>query len=119
MNILVIHAIVIILSSYSLTSGASTKVAEPKKPKTGKGKSPVDLKYNELLDMWFPKVPAAVPKGFLLNTMEEAVLFPDWIKLRMIRSNNQRLVTSALEDLEADQLMLFVQSFGISAQSMT
>ncbi|CAG7822634.1 unnamed protein product [Allacma fusca] len=120
MNILILHAIVILLSSYSVTAGKdSSKSTEAKKLKTGRGKSSVDLKYNDIQDMWFPKLKEACPKGYLLNTSEEAVLFPDWIKLRMIRSNNSRLLSSALQDLEADQLMLFVQSFGVPTQSMT
>lgn len=46
--------------------------------------------YN-LLDIWFPdKKP--LPTAFLVDTSEEALLLPDWLKLRMIRSEVARLV---------------------------
>lgn len=46
--------------------------------------------YN-LLDIWFPdKKP--LPTAFLVDTSEEALLLPDWLKLRMIRSEVSRLV---------------------------
>ena len=46
--------------------------------------------YN-LLDIWFPdKKP--LPTAFLVDTAEEALLLPDWLKLRMIRSEVARLV---------------------------
>ena len=110
MNILIIHAIVILITSYATPT---TTNGEGKKCKT------TEMKYNELLDMWFPKQKSLAPKGLFLNTSEEAQLFPDWIKLRLIRSNNPRLVAAASEDLDIDQLVLFVQSFGIPVQSMT
>lgn len=44
-----------------------------------------------LLDIWFPdKKP--LPTAFLVDTSEEALLLPDWLKLRMIRSEVSRLV---------------------------
>jgi len=119
MNILIVHAIVILLSSYAEISDQQEKGKKSKSPK-GKGPNAVtELRYNELLEMWFPVKTEFAPKGLLLNTVEEAVLFPDWIKLRMIRSNNTRLLAAASEDLDIDQLVLFVQSFGIPIQSMT
>lgn len=46
--------------------------------------------YN-LLGIWFPdKKP--LPTAFLVDTSEEALLLPDWLKLRMIRSEVSRLV---------------------------
>lgn len=102
--------------------------------------------YN-LLDIWFPdKKP--LPTAFLVDTSEEALLLPDWLKLRMIRSEVSRLVDAgtscsdetkcmtlneyyfffngtqhmfptALQDLEPQQLLLFVQSFGIPVSSMS
>ncbi len=116
LNILIVHAIVILITSY--VTPMSTNVVG-KKVKAKGMKATTDLKYNELLDMWFPKQKAHSPKGLFLNIIEEAQLFPDWIKLRLIRSNNQRLVSAASEDLDIEQLVLFVQSFGIPVQSMT
>lgn len=77
-----------------------------------------------------------MPSGFLVNTSEEALLLPDWLKLRMIRCHTGRLVDAgriihfrsigiiyfslsvALLDLDPSQLLLFVQSFGIPVPSM-
>lgn len=113
MNILIVHAIVILLSSYAAIA------AENDNSKKRKPAGVTDMRYNELLEMWFPKDRAYSPKGLLLNTVEEAVLFPDWIKLRMIRSNNTRLLAAASDELDVEQLVLFVQSFGIPTQSMS
>lgn len=104
--------------------------------------------FYALLDIWFPdKKP--LPTAFLVDTSEEALLLPDWLKLRMIRSEVARLVDAgttchstnkkgscspctflpfnrtiylfppALQDLEPQQLLLFVQSFGIPVSSMS
>ncbi|XP_069784447.1 integrator complex subunit 1 [Narcine bancroftii] len=97
MHILVVHAMVILL-----TLG----------PPQG------DSDFCHLLDVWFPdKKP--LPTAFLVDTSEEALLLPDWLKLRMIRSEVSRLVDAALQDLEPQQLILFVQSFGIPVSSMS
>uniref|UniRef100_A0A3P9IDP2 Integrator complex subunit 1 n=1 Tax=Oryzias latipes TaxID=8090 RepID=A0A3P9IDP2_ORYLA len=97
MHILVVHAMVILLT-----------LGPPK------GESD----FHSLLDIWFPdKKP--LPTAFLVDTSEEALLLPDWLKLRMIRSEVSRLVDAALQDLEPQQLLLFVQSFGIPVSSMS
>ncbi|XP_067859035.1 integrator complex subunit 1 isoform X2 [Heptranchias perlo] len=97
MHILVVHAMVILL-----TLG----------PPQG------ESDFYHLLDVWFPdKKP--LPTAFLVDTSEEALLLPDWLKLRMIRSEVSRLVDAALQDLEPQQLILFVQSFGIPVSSMS
>lgn len=57
-------------------------------------------------------------QAFLVDTSEEALLIPDWLKLRMIHSRVQRLVDAAMTNLEIHQLILFVQSFGIPIASM-
>uniref|UniRef100_A0A3Q3XEF0 Uncharacterized protein n=1 Tax=Mola mola TaxID=94237 RepID=A0A3Q3XEF0_MOLML len=96
MHILVVHAIVILLT-----------LGPPK-----------ENDFFSLLDIWFPdKKP--LPTAFLVDTSEEALLLPDWLKLRMIRSEVSRLVDAALQDLEPQQLLLFVQSFGIPVSSMS
>ena len=46
-------------------------------------------------------------------------LHQDWLKLKMIRSSIPVLVDSALRDLDPQQLVLFIQSFGIPVDSMT
>lgn len=98
MHILVVHAMVILL-----TLGP---------PRSG------DSEFSELLDIWFPEK-KPLPTAFLVDTSEEALLLPDWLKLRMIRSEVPRLVDAALQDLEPQQLLLFVQSFGIPVSSMS
>lgn len=50
-----------------------------------------DSQYKELLDTWFPEG-GSPPSAFLLDTSEEALLLPDWLKLRMIRSHVLQLV---------------------------
>ncbi|XP_004705938.1 integrator complex subunit 1, partial [Echinops telfairi] len=97
MHILVVHAMVILL-----TLGP---------PRAG------DTEFQALLDIWFPEQ-QPLPTAFLVDTSEEALLLPDWLKLRMIRSEVPRLVDAALQDLEPQQLLLFVQSFGIPVPSM-
>nr|XP_051686536.1 integrator complex subunit 1 isoform X2 [Oryctolagus cuniculus] len=98
MHILVVHAMVILL-----TLGP---------PRAGDGE------FRALLDIWFPEK-QPLPTAFLVDTSEEALLLPDWLKLRMIRSEVPRLVDAALQDLEPQQLLLFVQSFGIPVSSMS
>uniref|UniRef100_K9IQL1 Uncharacterized protein n=1 Tax=Desmodus rotundus TaxID=9430 RepID=K9IQL1_DESRO len=98
MHILVVHAMVILL-----TLGP---------PQAG------DSEFQALLDIWFPEK-KPLPTAFLVDTSEEALLLPDWLKLRMIRSEVPRLVDAALQDLEPQQLLLFVQSFGIPVSSMS
>lgn len=74
--------------------------------------------FEALLDLWFP-LNDEQPKAYLVDTSEEALLVPDWLKLRMIRSNVSRLVNAAIEKLEASQLVLFIQSFGIPVVSIS
>ncbi|KAK3090472.1 hypothetical protein FSP39_012133, partial [Pinctada imbricata] len=97
MHVLVVHAMIILL-----TYGPPNK------------ESP----YKVLLDTWFPEN-GHPPSAFLLDTSEEALLLPDWLKLRMIRSHVKQLVDVALQDIEPSQLLLFVQSFGIPVASMS
>ena len=47
--------------------------------------------YEKLLNSWFPEG-GRPPTAFLVDTSEEALLLPDWLKLRMIRSTSLRLV---------------------------
>lgn len=97
MHILVVHAMVILL-----THGPDNSH---------------DL-FHELLTTWFPEQ-EEMPQAFLVDTSEEALLLPDWLKLKMIRSTVPQLVDAALKDLEPSQLVLFIQSFGIPVGSMT
>ena len=47
--------------------------------------------FTELLEAWFPHK-ASMPSAYLVDTTEEALLLPDWLKLRMIRCHTGRLV---------------------------
>lgn len=100
MHILVVHAMIILLSFGPAHNEALYK------------------EYKELKETWFPEK-GKPPSAFLLDTSEEALLLPDWLKLRMIRSSAEPLIDAALQDLEPSQLLLFVQSFGIPVHSMS
>ncbi|XP_072168172.1 integrator complex subunit 1-like [Diadema setosum] len=97
MHILVVHAMVILL-----TYGCPRVTSD----------------FSFLLSTWFPEN-SLPPSAYLVDTSEEALLLPDWLKLRMIRSSVDQLVIAALQDLEPAQLVLFIQSFGIPVQSMS
>ena len=50
----------------------------------------------------------------MVNAPEREVdLIPDWLKLKMIRSEVPPLVDAALVELDPGKLVLFIQSFGI------
>ncbi|KAK6637842.1 hypothetical protein RUM44_008264 [Polyplax serrata] len=97
LHILVVHAMIILLS-YGPASDPGL--------------------FALLLETWFPEK-GPPPKAYLVDTSEEALLIPDWLKLRMIRSGVDRLVDAALVDLDVPQLVLFIQSFGIPVSSMS
>lgn len=59
------------------------------------------------------------PQAFTMETQEPVQILPDWLKLKMIRSNVERLVDVALQDLTPDQIVLFVQNFGTPVSSMS
>lgn len=54
-----------------------------------------DSEFQALLDIWFPEK-KPLPTAFLVDTSEEALLLPDWLKLRMIRSEVPRLVDAGV-----------------------
>lgn len=49
-----------------------------------------------LLETWFPEK-NKLPSAFLLDTSEEALLLPDWLKLRMIRSSEEVLINAGTD----------------------
>lgn len=98
MHILVVHSMIILLTYGPPQTDPET--------------------FNALLETWFPKG-GDPPQAFLVDTSEEALLLPDWLKLRMIRSSVDVLVDAALKDLDPSQLVLFIQSFGIPVPSMS
>lgn len=101
MHILVVHAMIILLT-----------YGEPQLEPSQTSR------FQALLQVWFPSN-GEPPQAFLVETSEEALLYPDWLKLRMIRSNVEALVDGSLKDLEPGQLILFIQSFGIPVASIS
>ncbi|XP_058452924.1 integrator complex subunit 1 [Malaya genurostris] len=73
---------------------------------------------SQILDYWFPEG-APPPQAFNIETSEPVQILPDWLKLKMIRSNVDRLVDAALIGLTPDQIVLFVQNFGTPINSMS
>ncbi|EDW74464.1 uncharacterized protein Dwil_GK21929 [Drosophila willistoni] len=72
-----------------------------------------------ILDYWFPQG-RPPPVAFLPSMPQEQMqLLPDWLKLKMIRSSVDRLIEAALNDLNPDQIVLFVQNFGTPVNSMS
>ena len=124
LNITVVHAIIILLT-YGPPNGAGGRegaaaaaAAALLQDGLTEGEEEDDAAFNELLEIWFP-IDGKLPKAYLVGTRDEALLIYDWIKLRMLRSEVDRLVNVALVDLEASQLIIFVQSFGIPVKCMT
>ncbi|EEZ98703.1 integrator complex subunit 1 [Tribolium castaneum] len=74
--------------------------------------------FETLLNFWFP-ANAEQPQAYTPDTNERTSYLPDWMKLRMIRSNVPRLVDAAIEKLEPPKLVLFIQSFGIPTNSIS
>lgn len=72
--------------------------------------------FQQLMDVWLSP---PEPRAFLVDTSEEALLIPDWLKLKMIQSEAPGLVEAALADLEPPQLLLFAQNFGIPPSNMS
>lgn len=63
--------------------------------------------YKSMLDAWFPSN-ETMPKAFLCDTSEEALLLPDWLKLRMIRSSEPRLVTAGVCVFTVVDVVVFI-----------
>ena len=79
--------------------------------------------FRDMLSFWFPPQ-GGMPRAYYASLgkddiQEEAQLIPDWLKLKMIRSDVSVLVDAALQDLDPQQLVLFIQSFGIPVKSMS
>ena len=47
--------------------------------------------FDELFNMWVQEN-NRMPYSYLVDTSEEALLLPDWLKLRMLRSTDKRIV---------------------------
>lgn len=77
----------------------------------------------QIVNFWFPQTTTGgsiiLPQGFTYDTMELVNIFPDWLKLKMIRSPVERLVEAAIQDLTSSQIVLFLQSFGTPIMSIS
>ena len=62
-------------------------------------KSPAPQHWYLLGNYFFPG--QELPRAYLVDTSEEALLIPDWLKLKMIRSSVSVLVDSALRYIAA------------------
>lgn len=72
--------------------------------------------FEQLLSFWKPNRNGEMPKACLVDGREADYLIPDWLKLKMIRSEVTPLVDAALVELDPTNLVLFIQSFGIPVQ---
>jgi len=73
--------------------------------------------YALLLKTWFPE--AGQYEVRLADTGEEAVILHDWLRMKMVRSGLPQLVNSALTGLVPEQLVLFMQTFGLPVESVS
>ena len=71
--------------------------------------------YDEFLKIWFNPVPQIYSADCQVQISD---FIPDWLKLRLIRSKIPTLVDFAMKDLKVNQLLLFIQTFGIPVESM-
>lgn len=69
--------------------------------------------YQDFLDIWFNPPPIVCT-----TDLKSQIITPNWLKLRLIKSRNDSLVDFAMKDLKVQQLLLFIQTFGIPVVSM-
>ncbi|CAB3249536.1 unnamed protein product [Arctia plantaginis] len=72
--------------------------------------------YSWLQSVW---VGNDAPQAFNLETEEEALLLPDWLRLHMVRSARPALLEAGMRALPAHKLALFIQTFGMPPASMS
>ncbi|XP_047033673.1 integrator complex subunit 1 isoform X1 [Helicoverpa zea] len=72
--------------------------------------------YSWLMSVW---VGNDAPQAFTLDTQEEALLLPDWLRLHMVRSARSPLLESGMRAMTAPKLALFIQTFGMPVTAMS
>lgn len=79
-----------------------------------------ESKYQQLMDFWFPVVKEEKPSANLVDTFEEAELYQDWLKLRMLSSKNPTVVQGVMEVISGEpmEVLMFLMSFGIPLESV-
>lgn len=113
-HILITHAMILLLSygAPSFLKGDDGSCSD----------NDCDKIYRELMNVWFTDDGTTLPKAYLMDTQEEALLLPDWLRLRLLQCKisdiTTRLSIAASKDLEVEQLLLFIQSFGVPYVAM-
>ncbi|KAM3729189.1 Integrator complex subunit [Dirofilaria immitis] len=70
-----------------------------------------------LMDLWFP-ISGSRPK--VLNADGDGVeLLPTWLKLKMLRTEDDRIIRVAMDDVKIKDALKFVQSFALTSYSCT
>ncbi|VDN00703.1 unnamed protein product [Thelazia callipaeda] len=64
-----------------------------------------------LMDLWFP-ISGKRPK---VLSADSAELLPTWLKLKMLRTEDDRIIRVAMDDMKVEDALRFVQSFGLTS----
>uniref|UniRef100_A0A0R3RPM6 DUF3677 domain-containing protein n=1 Tax=Elaeophora elaphi TaxID=1147741 RepID=A0A0R3RPM6_9BILA len=73
------------------------------------------LAIRVLMDLWFP-TSGKRPKVINADGIE---LLPTWLKLKMLRTEDDRIICVAMDGMEAKDALKFVQSFALTSYSCT
>ncbi|OZC08640.1 hypothetical protein X798_04321 [Onchocerca flexuosa] len=68
-----------------------------------------------LMDLWFP-TSGRRPKVLNADGVE---LLPTWLKLKMLRTEDDRIIRVAMDDMKVRDALKFVQSFALTSYSCT
>ncbi|CAG9536499.1 unnamed protein product [Cercopithifilaria johnstoni] len=68
-----------------------------------------------LMDLWFP---ASGRRPKVLNA-DGVELLPTWLKLKMLRTEDDRIIRVGMDGMEAKDALKFVQSFALTSYSCT
>uniref|UniRef100_A0A0R3QZA1 Nucleolar pre-ribosomal-associated protein 1 n=1 Tax=Brugia timori TaxID=42155 RepID=A0A0R3QZA1_9BILA len=68
-----------------------------------------------LMDLWFP-TSGKRPKVLNADGVE---LLPTWLKLKMLRTEDDRIIRVAMDDMKVKDALKFVQSFALTSYSCT
>ncbi|EJD74586.1 hypothetical protein LOAG_18113 [Loa loa] len=68
-----------------------------------------------LMDLWFP---ASGRRPKVLNA-DGVELLPTWLKLKMLRTEDDRIIRVAMDDMQVRDALKFVQSFALTSYSCT
>lgn len=74
--------------------------------------------YTYLLDIWFPATPVSQPEAYTVDSKERVTLPPNTLLNYMLYANNERVVESAVQATQPQQLCAFLQLFGIPVENV-